>query len=252
MILGTQGVDAKISGVAGAASSFHISDSPIAFEILSSGLYAQKIAAPIRELSCNAWDAHVAVGKVDVPFEVDLPTQFNPVFTVRDFGTGLKFVHSGCAACHGTGKLTADLDCDNCNGTGDYDAVVSLYCSYFSSDKRDNPFAIGCLGLGSKSPFAYLNGKSQDGHSSTGGFTVTNHYNGSTRIYTAMVKNGFPTVVLMQVLDTPDTPNGLEVSFPVDRKDIWEFENKAASVFEFFQPRPKLNKPITIKPLPTQ
>jgi len=250
MQLGTQGTDAKI-GNASAPSSFKIAASTVTFEILSSGLYGDKIGAVIRELSCNAWDAHVAAGKRHEPFEVHLPTQFTPIFTVKDTGTGLRFIKGGCETCHGTGIIgkgsAAEIYCEDCNHTGDYDAVMRLYCTYFASDKNQSNEFIGALGLGSKSPFAYTNKKTGDGSTQSGGFTVTNHYEGRTYIYTAMVKNGFPTVVPMQVIDTPNEPNGLEVSFPVDRRDIWEFENKAANVFEFFFPRPKLNKAVTIK-----
>src|SRR5208283_1171238 len=38
-------------------------------------------------------------------------------------------------------------------------------------------------------------------------------------------------------------PDGLEVSFPIEQRDVWEFENKAKIALEFFDPLPKLNKP---------
>ena len=41
-------------------SEFKIRNSAKAFGILSSGLYANKIRAIIRELGCNAVDSHVA------------------------------------------------------------------------------------------------------------------------------------------------------------------------------------------------
>jgi len=250
MLLESTGTSTKLSGGAAAPSHFKIEKSPTLFTTLSSGLYNDKVRATQRELSCNAWDAMVAAGKRNEPFEVHLPTQFEPYFSVVDFGTGLRFIKGGCETCHGTGIIgkdsSSELYCDECDRTGDYDAVKRLYCTYFASDKQASNDAIGGFGLGSKSPFAYTNSR-VNGTTITGGFTVTNHYNGVTYFYTAFVgEDGYPDVRMDTQCETPDVPNGVEVVFPVDPRDIWEFENKAKSVFEFFEPRPKFNKEIEI------
>jgi HSP90 family molecular chaperone len=70
-------------------ATFTIKATSKAFDILSSGLYSDKIQAIVRELSCNAYDAHVAAGKVDVPIEIRLPTSLDPTFYVKDYGIGL-------------------------------------------------------------------------------------------------------------------------------------------------------------------
>ena len=57
--------EAILSNV-GEVGEFRIRNSAKAFNILSSGLYANKIRAIIRELSCNAVDSHVAAGKSGV------------------------------------------------------------------------------------------------------------------------------------------------------------------------------------------
>ena len=49
-------------GNIGTESSFRIRSNRRAFQILSSNLYANKIKAVVRELSCNARDSHVAAG----------------------------------------------------------------------------------------------------------------------------------------------------------------------------------------------
>jgi len=68
---------------------FRIRNSAKAFNILSSGLYANKIRAIIRELSCNATDSHVAAGRAGTAFDVHLPNALEPYFSIRDYGTGL-------------------------------------------------------------------------------------------------------------------------------------------------------------------
>ena len=105
---------------------FGIIENEKMYRILSSKIYTNKIAAPIRELCCNAYDAHVEAGKKDVPFRVHVPTFDESYFEVQDFGPGL-----------------------NAN------EIENLYTSYGYSSKENSNNMIGCLGLGSKSPFAY-------------------------------------------------------------------------------------------------
>jgi len=105
--------------------SFSIAATAQAFKILSDGLYSNKIRAIVRELSCNAHDAHVAAGSTD-QFEVHLASIIEPWFAVRDWGIGLS-----------------------------HDDVMHLYTTYFESTKANSNDFTGCLGLGSKSPFSY-------------------------------------------------------------------------------------------------
>ena len=107
-------------------SNYSIDATAKAFAILSDGLYSNKILAVVRELSTNAYDSHVAAGCPEKPFDVTLPTSLDHEFSIRDYGTGLSK--------------------ENC---------MSLYTTCFRSDKTDSNDAVGCLGLGSKSPFAY-------------------------------------------------------------------------------------------------
>lgn len=253
MKLERKGNPVAISGAQSGPKSFNIAGTRIAFNILSSGLYNDKIRAIIRELSCNAWDAHVMAAKRDVPFEIHLPTDFEPTFSIKDFGTGLnpaaEYVYQleEIETPYGKqfgekriGKLKAGQKLKKDQIIKCVDEVEDLYCTYFSSNKNDSNEVIGAMGLGSKSPFCYCEG-----------FTIINRYNGITRIYSAFIgESGTPEVVLQDTTATPDVINGLEVTFPVKQSDIWEFENKAKLALEFFTPRPLLNIDIEI-PTPT-
>src|SRR5438309_316787 len=106
-------------------TSYRIKQDPRAFKILSAHIYSNKILAIIRELSSNAYDAHVAAGTAHLPFNVHLPNALEPHFSIRDFGTGL-----------------------------DRDSILHIYTTYFESTKTDTNEQIGCLGLGSKTPFS--------------------------------------------------------------------------------------------------
>jgi hypothetical protein len=190
--------EAVLSNV-GEIGEFRIRNSAKAFNILSSGLYANKIRAIIRELSCNAVDSHTAAGKQDVPFDVHLPNTIDPTFSIRDYGTGLT-----------------------------HEQVQSIYTTYFESTKTESNAFIGALGLGSKSPFSY-----------TDNFTVTAIRDGKRNVYSAFINGeGVPSIVLMHSEDSTDS-NGVEVKFAVDnRHDFYKFEEEARHVYTYFKLRP--------------
>src|ERR1039458_6151032 len=107
MKLGQDNSDVEIGGALAPPVKFGIAQTPEAFHILSDGLYNDKILAIIRELCCNAYDAHAAAGKKDVPFELHLPTYFEPEFKVKDNGTGLRYIVGGCPDCKGSGEVNS-------------------------------------------------------------------------------------------------------------------------------------------------
>ena len=192
--------EATLSNV-GEIGEFRIRNSAKAFSILSSGLYANKIRAIIRELSCNAIDAQVAAGTQDKPYEVHLPTALEPHFSIRDFGTGLS-----------------------------HEQVTQIYTTYFESTKTASNEFIGALGLGSKSPFSY-----------TDNFTVTAIKDGRKGIYTAFInESGVPSIALM-FEEATDEANGVEVKFSVnDRYDFEKFRGEARVVYKYFKQRPAI------------
>jgi hypothetical protein len=199
MIINNAPVNEAIVSNVGEIGEFRIRNSAKAFNILSSGLYANKIRAIIRELSCNAVDSHVAAGKSDTPFDVHLPSQLEPWFSIRDYGTGLT-----------------------------HDQVTSIYTTYFESTKTESNEFIGALGLGSKSPFSY-----------TDNFTVTAVKDGKRGIYSAFInESGVPSIALMMTEDTTD-PAGVEVKFSVnDYYDFGKFADEARVVYTYFKLRP--------------
>lgn len=182
-------------------NAFKIKATGKAFQILSDGLYADKIRAVIRELSCNAYDAHVAAGNTHEQFAVHLPSALEPFFSVRDFGIGLS-----------------------------KEAVVEIFTTYFESTKTTSNDFIGALGLGSKSPFSYVDA-----------FTVISRWNGTKYSFTAFIgEDDMPKIALLGEEPTTDG-NGLEVSMPVRQGDYREFETKAVAVLSRFNPQPKIS-----------
>lgn len=138
----------------GAGGAFTIAASEKAFEILSNSLYQNKTLAVIREITCNAADAHRAAGLPISKIEVHLPTYSEMWFAVRDYGSGLST-----------------------------DDVLSLYTTYFRSTKDKDNTQIGGFGLGSKSPFAVADQ-----------FTVTSWHGGVKTTFVCYKENGTPQV----------------------------------------------------------
>ena len=199
MKLKTDSVPVEIGGEI-AVGDFHIKNSATAFAILSSGLYSNKYEAILRELGCNAYDSHVEAGCAEKPFTVHLPTRLNPVFSVRDYGVGL-----------------------------DHEQVMGLYTTYFESTKNDSNDFVGCMGLGSKSPFSY-----------TKNFTITAVKDGMKGQYSAFIGDkGVPAIVQL-LSEKTDEGNGVEVSFAVEeRSDMRQFKHEASKVYKWFIVRPE-------------
>ena len=181
-------------------SNFNIEATAKAFSILSDGLYSNKIKAVVRELSTNAYDAHVEAGNADVPFEVCLPTQLNHEFHVRDFGNGLS-----------------------------HEDATTLYTTYFRSTKTSSNDAVGCLGLGSKSPFAY-----------TDNFIVESFHAGTHSVYTAYKNEDNEPVFSLLSSEPSDEPSGLKVTINTKQEDRWDFRTEAEVIFEHFTVRPTM------------
>jgi hypothetical protein len=184
--------------------------SALAFDTMSSSLYADRVSAIIRELSCNAYDSHVAAGCKDRPFDIHLPTEDEPWFMVRDYGTALQD-----------------------------EAVFDLFFDFFSSNKQKTNKQIGGFGIGSKSPFSYVREHKRE-------FFVIVRMCGEKRTYKAYInQDGLPAAV-RESTEPTDEETGIEVRFDVQEKDNWEFRVKAERVLEFFEPLPNINFGIDV------
>lgn len=171
-----------------------------AFRVLSDTLYQNKIGSIVREISCNAYDAHVDAGKVDQEFIIHLPDNFSPWFSVRDFGKGLS---------------AAD--------------IRNVFTVYFQSTKENSNDAIGAFGLGAKTPFSY-----------TDQFTVTSYHNGICTIYSAFItESGVPNIIEMYSSESSE-PSGVEIKLSVKNQDYSKFKNEVQEQLKFFRVKPKI------------
>ena len=171
------------------------------FRILSSGLYSNKEKAIIREVSCNAYDANVDAGNGNIPIEVHLPNALEPYLSIKDSGTGLT-----------------------------PEQMTNIYTQYGNSTKTNDNRMIGALGLGSKSPFAYIDS-----------FTVISITNGIKNTYSCYIDgNGEPKLQPFGTGQETDEANGIEVTFPVKKEDFDKFREEAEKVYRPFLVKPKV------------
>lgn len=180
--------------------AFEIMSNAKMFSILSDGIYKDKIMAVIRELCCNAFDAHIAAGKKGVPFVITFPSRYETTFSVADVGTGI-----------------------------DPSKIGGIFWTYGASTKSNSNEFIGALGLGSKSPFAYTKSS----------FIVKNRYEGNEYVYLCFInEQGTPEGSLVSTTPTTES-SGITVEFAVrtgnNGNDSPAFIDRAQRFFRYWQ-----------------
>lgn len=102
---------------------YTIEDGAFFMQMLSASLYKDQMLAVVREVICNADDAHKMGAGQPRPFEVQITDE---KFIVRDFGPGIP-----------------------------HDQIGPIYATYGRSTKQGDDGQTGGFGLGCKAPFAY-------------------------------------------------------------------------------------------------
>lgn len=141
---------------------------------LLTDLYSNPNLAVLREYSSNALDSHKEAGQTR-PIEVTLPSNFNPVFVVKDFGIGMSA-----------------------------DTIRTIYSSYGASTKRKDFTQVGAFGLGCKAALTM-----------TQQFTLVSIKDGrkSTAII-SRDEDGVGSVNVVAEMDTTEE-NGVTVTVPI-------------------------------------
>lgn len=187
-------------GAIGASNNFSIAMNAKAFRLLSDTLYQDKIGSIVRELSCNALDAHVMAGKGDVPITIHVPDQFEPWLSFTDTGIGMS-----------------------------PETVQTVYATYFESTKNNNNNEIGGFGIGGKVFFSY-----------TDQFNITSNWNGKKYSFSAFINStGMPEIQLMAETDT-DEPNGVQVKGAIKPEDFRKVYDSVRSQLRFFKTKPEV------------
>lgn len=200
MLLQSEAREVTRSGVMETAKAT-IKTSAKVFNFFADQTYANKPKAICRELVANAWDSHMMAGKGKIPVEVWLPNLVDPVFKVRDHGLGMS-----------------------------HEFMMTNFMQYADGSTKDQSnVAIGGFGIGSKSPFAYVDQ-----------YTMRVVFDGLLSLYSVFKdEDGIPSIALLQQKST-DEENGVEVSFPVEPADFNVFQQAAFEALKYFDPLPTM------------
>lgn len=191
-------------------NSFSIKASAHAFQVLSNGLYSDKIKAIVRELSTNAIDSHVAKGNL-IPFEIKLPNVLDSSFHIKDFGIGLS-----------KNEIIGYTDEKGLYHSG-------IYNTYFESTKQNSNDFIGALGLGSKTPFNYVSS-----------FYVISNYEGIESTYLCYLNDQFVPTVSLITENLSEEHSGLTIKFNVEPKDFGKFRSSVEDVYTYLTIKPNV------------
>lgn len=180
---------------------FHVGNPAALFEIVRSTIYGDARLAVLREYSANAQDANTEASQPERPFEVYLPTMLEPTLRIRDYGFGLS-----------------------------EDQIADVYLGYGSSTKRETNDAIGCLGIGSKAAFSYVEA-----------FMVISYHQGIKTSYSLYLDESQEGRGAVLASERSDEPSGIEVVIPVKQGDTDAFHERAVRLFTHWEPRPQLH-----------
>lgn len=166
-------------------------------------IYTDKILAPIREYICNATDSHIEFG-IDRDVEVSLGMENGSLmWKCRDYGEGM-----------------------------DDDDIRNVFGKYGKSSKRDSEKQIGGFGVGALSGFSYIDT-----------FYVVSHHKGVKTSYVCTLGSGNFGVSVGEIYEVgkePTDEQGIEISFEVEEKDRFSFNNTTAKLVQGFMPITKI------------
>jgi hypothetical protein len=176
------------------SKNFVIGNAGKIISILRDKLYRHKVRTLVQEYMCNGRDAMREIGSKD-RIHVTVPTTFESVFKVRDFGPGIS-----------------------------PDRIENVFIQYGSSTKDTDNSQTGGFGIGAKSAWSY-----------TESFTIVTFIDGVQRTYVAHIgANNDGRLDLIEECETKE-PNGTEIQVAVQPKDIAEFKNSAFRAAYFWK-----------------
>ena len=171
--------------------SYGIEFNPFMASLLSDKLYTDKPTACWRELYANAHDESDDI-------KVQLPSYNEPTCVIWDNGPGL-----------------------------DEGELISLFCTYGASNKRDTNLKLGGFGVGSKVLFSYTDTFSA--------FSVKDGI--KTSIVCYKDAEGMPTARIVGCQDS-DEQSGTHIQWGVSSFDSSAFCSSALEVFSRFENKP--------------
>jgi hypothetical protein len=169
--------------------------------IVSDRLYTDKILAVCREYMANATDAHKRENRCpNKPIDIQVPTNVEPVFKVRDYGEGLSD-----------------------------EMIENIYIHLGDSTKRGSNDEAGCFGIGNMSFRAY-----------TDSFNVVSWHNGIKTVWSIQEEEDRTVSGYKIHEEKSDEPSGVEISVAVNSRDMYEFVKKIGYLVKHMTVKPNV------------
>lgn len=175
------------------------------YKLIYSTMFQNKVHVVLQELSANALDAHKAVGKENIPIQIELPTILNPYLIVTDEGIGMSLA-----------------------------VVENVYNTYGNSNKNTSNEAIGGFGYGGKSPFSIADS-----------YTVKTTHKGNTVNIGYYLDNGYPKCTIMDVGNIGLSDGTVITVPVSDEKHQDQFKKEAETLFTLWSTPPAITPKIT-------
>jgi hypothetical protein len=268
------------SGGMNISAQFTIEPNAKSFQVLSDGMYSNVVETIVRELSSNAFDAHIEAGKADVPFEVYCPSAFDPHFTVKDFGTGLAYYNFNAKVRNdrnefregavnstifikgdvrkeingitllilaGTESINIDTSSVLYDKSTD-ETVIRINGEYEGDDvsvEFDNTLVLYTTYFASTKEESndYIGAfglGSKTPFAYTDNFLVSNRFNGTLRVFNIYMSEDGMPQINLMGTYETEEDNGLEVKLAVEPDDYDEFKEAIASQLKYFSPLPTI------------
>lgn len=170
---------------------FVIKPSAKAFRTLIAGIYQSPVRSVLAECSQNGYDSHIAA-KNKNPIEVKLPTSFDPVFEVRDYGVGME-----------------------------HKFILGKYLEVFHSTKDNSNNFDGSMGLGRLSGLALSNE-----------YTLSCYTGKTVNLYSININHGCPEAHFIRTQDSDEprgvritipVPNQYIRQFHEEARSVFKF-----------------------------
>lgn len=193
-------------------NEFGIGNDVVLMKIVREKIYSNPAKTVCQEIMSNARDAHREVGKDSVPIEVILPNEYEPYYTVRDFGPGINPKR-----------------------------MKEVYLLYGNSTKRSDDSQTGGFGLGAKTPFALVDNFSivtttpEEIYIENG---VTYHNCLVKRNYIAVLNESGRGEVNLISQEKSEGPQGTDIVIPIEHHKFHDFNEYTEEVGRYWGVRP--------------
>lgn len=206
MILSREISEAAVTGKV-QTSEFDIGDSALIIEHLSKTIYSNPIKSCVQEYISNARDAHIEIGKSNIPVKVKLPNSLDPTIKFQDNGPGIS-----------------------------PDRMHNVFIRYGKSTKRGNNNESGSFGCGAKTALSYsdtfqiLTIALEDNKKVQRNYAVIKELGLAPKL----VEFGEP----IEMAD--DVSTGTTISFNVKPQDFDQFKTETINVCQFWSTLPEI------------